>query len=28
MTIALATVWALGSFALVMAAMFAVPAED
>jgi hypothetical protein len=28
MTIALATVWVLGSFALVMAAMFAVPAED
>ena len=27
MTIALATVWVLGSFALVMAAMFAVPAE-
>jgi len=28
MTIALATVWMLGSFALMMAAMFGVPAED
>jgi len=28
MTIALVTVWMLGSFALMMAAMFAVPAED
>jgi len=28
MTIALVTVWMLGNFALMMAAMFAVPAED